>query len=77
MVQLMLLPPPSFASVKSSMVYLSGKPFWLIQVVLEKRPLNRCSAVSVYFASLHHQQFHQLWVIVMTCVAKCAELLMT
>jgi len=37
-VQLMLLPPSSFASVKSRMVL----PFWfyLTQVVLKKRPLN-------------------------------------
>jgi len=35
--------PSSLAPVKSRMVYLSGAS--LPKVVLEKRPLNRCSVV--------------------------------
>ena len=47
MVQLMPLPsqtPSSLAAFKSRLVLLFW--YWLIQVVLEKRPLNQCGSSS-------------------------------
>ena len=45
MVQLMSLTPKTLSSLASSRLVL---PFWyrLTQVVLEKRPLNKCSSSS-------------------------------